>query len=288
MTRAVLTWLAAVLAFACFGSSYASEVGQERSDDVTIDMTRWYRRDWQKCRSATTMQFVDGAVHIVSEKSGGLFWQIPLLQGTPMDLDRDENRWLDECKRPPVSFNKEIERRGFDDLLDMGEHRQITWRWKVDHSTVDDANLVDDKGKVEKEYDDFPAMIGISMLKKGSDTVREIAYVWTRSLPESTILTAETTVIPLIWKMKWRRIVAESGTENFGRWVRESHDLYEDYRRGYPGEEPGKILRIYLMTDTDNTKSRSSAWYADIVFHRHPPEPAPAATNSNRPADHSE
>jgi len=188
-----------------------------------------------------------------------------------MELDLETHPWLEECKRPPRSFNKKIQKQGLDDFIDVLEYRHITWRWKVDYSTIEEQQVEKD-GKLKLKYDDFPAKIGISILKKDSNTIREVAYVWSNTLPESLMFKTETTIIPLVWKLQWRRFVAESGMENAGQWVLESRDLYEDYKKGYPGEEPGEILRIYLRTDSDNTQSRASASYTDIVFHRQAPE----------------
>ena len=233
-------------------------------------MSQWYRRDWDDCESATRFHFADGLVHITSDRSGGLFWQIPTIQGRPITLDPKDHPWLDDCRRPPRSFNSEIVKQGFDQFIDVADYPYVSWRWKVDNSTIEEQ-LVDSNGKLKKGFDDFAGKIGISILKKGSNTIREVAYVWSSNLPESLMFKTETTIIPMLWKMEWRRFVVESGRESEGRWVSESRNLYEDFKRGYPGEEPGKILRILLQTDSDNTQSRTDAWYADIAFHKHPP-----------------
>ncbi|HZV81636.1 MAG TPA: DUF3047 domain-containing protein [Geobacteraceae bacterium] len=38
-----------------------------------------------------------------------------------------------------------------------------------------------------------------------------------------------------------------------------------DYRRLF-GEEPGTLGAVAIMTDSDNTGGRASAWYGDIVL----------------------
>ena len=241
----------------------------DEPDAIHVDMRKWHRRDWRKCESATRIAYVEDAVHIVSESSGGLFWQIPTLRHGPMDLDAARYPWLLECKRPPLSFNKEIRKHGYDDFIDVEKYPYISWRWKVDYSTIDEQRVRKD-GKLEKGHDDFPAKIGVTILKKGSNTIREVAYVWSNTLPDALMFKTETSIIPRLWKMHWRRFVAESGLERSGEWVLESRNLYEDFKKGYPGEEPGKVLRIYLQTDSDNTKRRASGWYGDILFHKAP------------------
>jgi len=36
-----------------------------------------------------------------------------------------------------------------------------------------------------------------------------------------------------------------------------------DFRRAF-GEEPGPLVAIAVMTDSDNTRSRSRAWYGPV------------------------
>ena len=248
----------------------ASASGVEPLPEVVrVEMSRWYRRDQKKCESHTWMGVKDGIVSIKSDTAMALFWQIPTVNG-PVKLDRKDHPWLDDCERPPMSLNKEIQKLSSGKLLEVLDFRYLKWRWKVDYSTIGEHVLKSD-GKLETRYEDFPSQIGISILKKGSNKIREVAYVWCKDLPDETMFKTETTIIPVIWKLMWRRFVVESGEENFGTWVSETRDLYADYKAGYPGEEPGRILRIYLRTDSDNTKARAAASYADIAFLRSPP-----------------
>jgi hypothetical protein len=41
--------------------------------------------------------------------------------------------------------------------------------------------------------------------------------------------------------------------------------VLEDYRQAY-GEEPGKIISVGVMTDTNTTGSKVTAYYGDIMF----------------------
>jgi hypothetical protein len=43
--------------------------------------------------------------------------------------------------------------------------------------------------------------------------------------------------------------------------------LSADYKRAY-GEVPGDLIGIALLTDTDNTKSETRAFYGDIELIR--------------------
>jgi hypothetical protein len=68
-------------------------------------------------------------------------------------------------------------------------------------------------------------------------------------------------------------IVAESGRSKVGLWQDITRNVYDDFRNAF-GEEPGRILSIGVMTDTDNTGENVHAYYGDIVFRRvAPPRP---------------
>jgi hypothetical protein len=63
-----------------------------------------------------------------------------------------------------------------------------------------------------------------------------------------------------------RKIVLDSGPAELGRWREHRRELAEDFRRAF-GEEPGRLVGIAVMTDGDNTRTRSHAWYGAIELH---------------------
>ena len=64
---------------------------------------------------------------------------------------------------------------------------------------------------------------------------------------------------------------AESGDEHAGRWQTASRNLLDDYKRIWPDEEPGTLLRVFVMTDGDNTNVAAEASYARVALHQTPP-----------------
>jgi hypothetical protein len=60
-----------------------------------------------------------------------------------------------------------------------------------------------------------------------------------------------------------RKIVLESGPTHLGQWRSYQRDVRADYRRAF-GEEPGALIGVAVMTDSDNTQSRAEAWYGEI------------------------
>jgi hypothetical protein len=61
--------------------------------------------------------------------------------------------------------------------------------------------------------------------------------------------------------------VVESGSAKLNQWVNEERNVYEDYKKAF-GEEPPMISGIAIMTDTDNTGEKATAYYGDILFKR--------------------
>jgi hypothetical protein len=60
-------------------------------------------------------------------------------------------------------------------------------------------------------------------------------------------------------------VVVESGLQKVGIWVDESRNIYDDYKKAF-GEDPPMINGVAIMSDTDKTKERVTAYYGDIVF----------------------
>jgi hypothetical protein len=87
-----------------------------------------------------------------------------------------------------------------------------------------------------------------------------LMYIWSGKTPVNTLLdNAHTSRIKMI--------VVDSGWESLGEWRKHERDLAADYKRAY-GENPGPVIGIALLTDTDNTKSETRALYGDIELIR--------------------
>jgi hypothetical protein len=236
--------------------------------DVTLDMSSdWIRRDWSECEDPSRMSSDRNKLTIKTEDSAALYWQVPTRNGA-LEIDANQD-WIQSCDRPPRDFAQTVSRgANRSRLLNVADHRYFTWKWNVSN-TIDDAKTIDEDGRIQADGDDFAAKIGISILKKGTNDPREISYVWMRSLPEETVIVHEKRV--LFWRFQYHRIVAESGEGQVGKWVSEARDLYADYKRIYPNEEPGEIVRIYVMSDSDNTTSKVTGTFSDLTFAKKRP-----------------
>jgi hypothetical protein len=148
----------------------------------------------------------------------------------------------------------------------------IHWRWKVE-------NLLTRSDVTRKSGDDYPARLYItfeydpekvSFAKKlkfkagqalfGDIPIAALNYIWETNAPIGTVVDNAFTDFA-------KMIVVESGPGKVGLWVDESRNIYEDYKKAF-GEEPPLINGVAIMTDTDNTKGRATAYYGDIRFAR--------------------
>jgi hypothetical protein len=83
-----------------------------------------------------------------------------------------------------------------------------------------------------------------------------LMYVWDTKAPLDAVLHSGRTD-------RVRKIVLEAGSQHLGHWRHYERDLAADYRRAF-GEEPGALISVALMTDSDNTRSSAEAWYGEI------------------------
>jgi hypothetical protein len=155
--------------------------------------------------------------------------------------------------------------------LDPLAYPRLTWRWKVANTLV--------KGDARrKEGDDYPARVyvafrydparataweraafGAHRLLYGRYPPRAVLnYIWDNRLPPGTTLDNAYTD-------RAKMIVVRSGAAETGRWLTETRDVVEDFRRLFGGDPP-RIAGVAVMTDTDDTGERAAAWYAALAF----------------------
>lgn len=83
-----------------------------------------------------------------------------------------------------------------------------------------------------------------------------LTYVWSRDDPVETVLNNPRTD-------RIRKLVVDSGGAHLGQWRDHQRDVRADFIRAF-GEEPGPLVSVALMTDTDNTGTALRAWYGPL------------------------
>ena len=85
-----------------------------------------------------------------------------------------------------------------------------------------------------------------------------LMYVWDQRYPVAT-------VIPHARSARIKTLVIESGPERLGRWVDFERDVTADYEAAF-GQRPQRVNGIALMTDSNNTRHASAAWYGPLTW----------------------
>jgi len=83
-----------------------------------------------------------------------------------------------------------------------------------------------------------------------------LMYVWCNRREPGTVITSPRTD-------RIRKLVLESGRTHLNEWRDYERDIRADYLRVF-GEEPGALVGMAIMTDSDNTRSRARAWYGPV------------------------
>jgi hypothetical protein len=149
---------------------------------------------------------------------------------------------------------------------------RLSWRWNVPSLLPDADNTVVGK-------DDAPARVVVAF--KGDRSTLDAAeratmslakalggnelpfaaiqYIWEAKAPVETIAVNGNT-------NRIKKLVVKSGSDGLGQWQSFTRDVRADFRRAFPGEEPGDIESVGLMTDTDTLGGKATACYADLVL----------------------
>ena len=86
-----------------------------------------------------------------------------------------------------------------------------------------------------------------------------LMYVWDNHVACESIL-------PGARSDRVRKIVVESGSAGLRRWLSYRRQLKADFVRAF-AEEPGNLIGVAMLTDSDNTRSAAQAWYGEIALH---------------------
>ncbi|MEZ5703045.1 MAG: DUF3047 domain-containing protein [Burkholderiaceae bacterium] len=83
-----------------------------------------------------------------------------------------------------------------------------------------------------------------------------IMYVWDSRYPAGTVISNPYTD-------RIRQIVVESGPQRLNQWVDFDRNVEADFRLAF-GEDPGAMIGLSLMTDSNNSGATVAAWYGPI------------------------
>jgi hypothetical protein len=159
----------------------------------------------------------------------------------------------------------------FKTQFDPHQFPMLSFRWKVTQGIPDadnaDPTKEDSPVRILLEFDGDKSKLSIgerSQIATGKIlSGRELPYatlmyIWSNKEPVGKVIANPRT-------RRVQMVVASSGASGVGAWQKLSRNAVEDFRRAF-GEDPGKMIGVAVLTDTDNTGENVEAWYGDIVF----------------------
>lgn len=155
--------------------------------------------------------------------------------------------------------------------IDLKATPWLSWRWQV-------PAMIAGADNTDRNREDSPARVAvtfegdISKLDFEERAIAERVKLLTgRQMPYATLMYILENKLPIgeviqsHHSSRINMLVVESGTSHSGQWIWFARNVAEDFKRVY-GEAPGRIRSIGIMTDTDNTGEKTSAYYGDIRF----------------------
>jgi hypothetical protein len=144
----------------------------------------------------------------------------------------------------------------------------MSWRWKlsdlppVTDDSPDDSPVrlvVSFSGDLDKlPFGDRIFYTNFRLFTGQQLPYAALMYIWgTRS--------ALDTITPVKQTSRIKRIVVERGRNGLGQWHEMTRNVREDFKRAF-GEEPGPIISVGIMTETDESVHAVDAYYGDISF----------------------
>lgn len=149
----------------------------------------------------------------------------------------------------------------------------LRWHWRVDEvpagMSVAERDVDDSPARVVVAFDGDHGRLSakdrafyelVHLLTGERLPYATLMYVWDGSLPVNSMASYAPTG-------RVRYLVVESGAARAGRWLPCERNLRHDYRAAF-GEEPGPVLSVGVLTDSDDLQVDVGAWYGDIGLAR--------------------
>jgi hypothetical protein len=178
-------------------------------------------------------------------------WDLKEFAGKPdIELVRADGKLAVHLKSESSSFA--LYR---DVVVDPNVQPRLAWSWKVMRLPVDgDARQPARNDQAVGIYVVFPRW------PSPITTSETLGYVWDSAAPVGTVVT-------LAKAPNVRLIVVESGAGALKEWRSYDRDVARDYAAVF-GAPPGRVGKLALMTDADDTRGVGEAFVADVLFQR--------------------
>ena len=173
-------------------------------------------------------------------------WELKVKSGkAAYEIMRDEDVTALHLKSADSSFSLQGEVQ-----VDIKQFPVLSWKWKA-------VKLPPGGDFRKSRTDDQAAQLFLAFTK-----TRSIVYIWDTTAPAG--LMESTSPVPF---MTVKVVVVRSGPAELGKWITETRNVYEDYRKLY-GEEPPVGKGVRLQINSQHTGTSAESWFADVVFRK--------------------
>jgi len=132
--------------------------------------------------------------------------------------------------------------------VDLKQFPLLTWKWKV-------TKLPAGGDFRKSKTDDQAAQLFAAFSK-----TKAIVYIWDTTAPVG--LMEDTSPVPF---MSVKVVVVRSGPAELGKWIAETRNVYDDYKKLY-GSEPPEVSGIRLQINSQHTGTSAESYFADVKF----------------------
>jgi hypothetical protein len=139
--------------------------------------------------------------------------------------------------------------------IDLQKTPIMNWSWRIE-------NRLGNINEQDKSGDDYAARVyvvvsgGLAFWR-----TRAINYVWASTSPKGKIW-------PNAFAGDHAMMIAlRSSADQTGAWYTEKRNILADLKQ-FVGKDIRYIDAVAIMTDTDNTNSKATAYYGDIYFSK--------------------
>ena len=141
----------------------------------------------------------------------------------------------------------------------------VSWKWRAhEFPQKKHPELLSNRSE-----DDFAARFYVIFLASNFFRSDVIEYIWDEKFPPGTSADSP-------YSERVKLLVIRSGApgpEN-GGWISEERNPYEDYQKLFGKAPRNPVGMVAVMSDSDNTGTRASADFAEIVLKRKEPQKA--------------
>jgi len=139
--------------------------------------------------------------------------------------------------------------------LDIRQFPLLQWRWKA-------VTLPKEADSRKKATDDQACQVYVTFPRTPQAIrSRNIGYVWDTTAPAGTIAPSQKTGTVTY-------VVVRSGPGETGRWITETRNVLEDYKKIY-GQDPGEpVGAVSVAIDSNDTQSSAECYVGEILFKK--------------------